>query len=751
MKTILLCWLVLLPVALYGQDFRVSGKISDEEQPLGFVSVRIPGTTYGTLSDEQGSFRLGPLPAGKYEIEFSLVGYQVRRVTVDLKENRRLDIRLQARQDQIGEVVVSGTMKEMSRKESPVTVDVFNFKYFQKNPSPSMFEALHMVNGVRPQLNCNICNTGDIHINGMEGPYTMILIDGMPVVSSLSTVYGLSGIPNSMVERIEVIKGPASTLYGSEAVAGLINVITKSPAQMPLFSADIYTTSYQEMNADAAVRYQASPRLSGMLSLNYFKFDKRWDKNRDGFTDLTLQDRISVFNKWNWKRERGKKASLAARYVYEDRWGGQTQWNPEFRGGDSIYAESIYTKRLELIGEYALPVREDIHMSFSYNRHRQNSYYGTTFFDADQQVLFVQSVWNKRLNARHELLTGASLRYTIYDDNTVGTQLSDTNGTRNAPQQILLPGIFVQHEWSISEHSKLLSGMRYDYHSQHGSVFTPRLNYKWNNRSKADIVRLGFGNGYRVVNVFTEDHAALTGARDVQINHDLKPERSYNVNLNYQKFIQYGKGFGSMDVSLFYTYFTNRIVPDYDTDPDKIIYDNLDGYAISRGVSLNTEWTFVFPLKINTGITLMDVFRRERDETGTLRYDAQEYAPAFSGTFALSYELRKWGLSFDYTGNVDGPMLLPVLPDDYRPRFSPWFSIQNVQVTKSLSKSWKIYGGAKNLFNFMPRDPIMRAFDPFDKQVTVDNPNQYTFDPGYMYAPLKSRYYFLGFRFQIAG
>lgn len=106
----------------------------------------------------------------------------------------------------IEDVVVTGTIKPMSRSKSPVAVEIYSQKFFQKNPTPSIFEAIAMVNGVKPQLNCSVCNTGDIHINGLEGPYTMILIDGMPIVSSLSTVYGLSGIPNSLVDRIEVVK-----------------------------------------------------------------------------------------------------------------------------------------------------------------------------------------------------------------------------------------------------------------------------------------------------------------------------------------------------------------------------------------------------------------------------------------------------------------------------------------------------------------------------------------------------------------
>ena len=148
----------------------------------------------------------------------------------------------------LNDVVVSGTLKEISKKESTVSVEVISPKLFQQNPTPNIFEAIGMVNGVRPQLNCNVCNTGDIHINGMEGPYTMVMIDGMPIVSALSTVYGLMGIPNSIIERVEIQRGPASTLYGSEAVGGLINIITKNANKAPRLSLDFNTTSYLENN-----------------------------------------------------------------------------------------------------------------------------------------------------------------------------------------------------------------------------------------------------------------------------------------------------------------------------------------------------------------------------------------------------------------------------------------------------------------------------------------------------------------------
>lgn len=648
--------------------------------------------------------------------------------------------------DTLGEIVVTGTMKEMSRKDSPIPVEIITSKFFQKNPTPSLFEAVGMVNGIQPQLNCNVCNTGDIHINGMEGPYTMILIDGMPIVSALSTVYGLSGIPNSIVDRIEVVKGPASSLYGSEAMGGIINVITKAPAKAPTVSADVFATSWQEYSVDGSVKFRLN-NVHSLLGINYYNYNDPIDNNKDGFTDVTLQHRISVFNKWSLIRHYNRIASLAARYVYEDRWGGEMNWNEGYKGSDSIYGEAINTKRWELIGMYQLPVRERIMTQFSYNKHDQDSYYGTVPYLASQQVVFSQIYWDKSLNNNHSLLLGSSFRYTYYDDNTPGTMSSD--GISNQPTKTPLPGIFAQEEWTINPKHKLLVGYRYDYDQNHGNIHSPRIAYKWS-PDAVNTIRASAGTGYRVVNLFTEDHAALTGAREVIITEKLDPERSYNTNLNYTFKTNIGNSLFGLDVTGFYSYFTNKINADLDTDPNKIIYDNLKGHAISRGVSLNMDLAFAVPLKMMAGITYMDVYQMEDDGTGKLRKSVQLHAPKWSGNFVVSYALPRY-ITIDLTGKVNGPMRLPILPNDYRAEYSPWYCIANVQLTKKLGKTIEVYGGVKNLLNFVPKDPIMRPFDPFDKQVNdpVNNPNGYTFDPSYNYASMQGIRGFAGIRYTL--
>ncbi|HCP94328.1 MAG TPA: TonB-dependent receptor [Bacteroidetes bacterium] len=723
----------------------LQGTVLSEGKPVSYANIGIEGTTNGAIADENGKYLIPNLQNGNYKIKCSAIGFYTVSKKVIVSGNTMLNINMQANENALKDVVVSGTMKEVSRQNSPVSVEIYTPKFFLKNPTANMFDALQMVNGVQPTLNCNVCNTGDIHINGMEGPYTMVMIDGMPIVSALSGVYGLSGIPNSMIERIEIVKGPASTLYGSEAVAGLINVITKKPERAPQLSVDVFGTSYNEYNLDAAVKFKVG-KANSLLSTNAFWFDTKWDKNNDNFTDITLQKRVSVFNKWSFERKFNREANIGIRYMTEDRWGGEMNWAKNWRGTDSVYGESIYTKRFELIGNYQLPVNEKIKLMYSLIDHRQNSYYGVTSFNATQTVGFGQLVWDKKLSHRHDLLFGAGLRYTYYDDNTTATQKGDSVNIQNNASYTALPGIFVQDEIDITASQKLLLGVRYDYYKQHGSIVSPRVNYKWS-PNPYNTIRLSAGNGFRVVSIFTEDHAALTGARNVEIKEALKPEQSWNVNLNYTKHINLKKGFILFDATAFFTYFSNRIIADYDSDPNKIIYDNLNGYAVSRGISLNTEYAFTFPLKINAGITAMQVFKVENDSLGKQQTSTQIHAPNWSGTFQVTYTINRYNLTIDLTGQVYGPMRLPILPNDFRPEYSPWFSLQNIQLTQKINPRLQVYGGVKNIFNFVPQNPIMRPFDPFDKQVTINNPNGYTFDPSYNYAPLQGIRVFMGIRY----
>lgn len=738
-------FLCLSPSLSGAQSLLLSGSISDSRsgERLPAAALQVPGTAIAGFSDNNGHFSLtlpDSLSSGLLTVSYT--GYE--KAMVAFTAGSLLDIQLSPLRN-LDEVVVTGTMKPVSRSDSPIPVEIFTPRYFKKNPTPSLFDAVGMINGVRPQLNCNVCNTGDIHINGMEGPYTLILIDGMPIVSALSTVYGLSGIPNSIVERLEVVKGPAASLYGSEAMGGIINVITKSALTAPRFSADVMATSWQEYNADFSFKAGVG-KAQTLLGINYYNYQQPKDHNHDGFTDVTLQNRVSVFNKWDFSRKEGRQASIAARYVYEDRWGGQMNWSKAWRGSDSIYGESVYTSRWEIIGRYQLPLPESIMTQFSVIGHDQDSYYGQTAFKANQKVAFAQAYWDKEIG-RHSLLAGAAFRYTFYNDNTPGTAAADG---ADRPARTPLPGLFLQDEWSLLPKHKLLLGYRFDYDRVHHGIHSPRIAYKWSPDNR-NTFRASFGTGFRVVNLFTEDHAALTGARQVEIEETLRPEQSYNSNLNYVLSIPAGNNFVTIDATAFYSYFTNKITGDYNTDPDKILYRNLSGHAVSQGLSLNLNMNFSLPLHVMMGATYMDVYQmNDADGNGRLERRDQLFASKWSGNFAITYTLP-YRCSIDFTGQVNGPMPLPLQQDDYRPANSPWYCLANIQVTKKLGTRLECYGGLKNIFNFVPKETLMRPFDPFDKYVNdpVNNPKGYTFDTEYNYAPIQGIRGFAGLRYTL--
>ncbi|MEO1449615.1 MAG: TonB-dependent receptor [Bacteroidota bacterium] len=743
-------WMSLMTAA--AQSAQISGVVSGTDGPLTGATVLIKGSEQGRYTDDTGAFSLEVTP-GPHKLVVRYAGHASYEQSINVSAGENLNLEIELTPLELDEVVISGTLKAISRDKSPVPVEVYRPSFFKKNPTTNVFEALQNVNGVRPQLNCNVCNTGDIHINGLEGPYTMVLLDGMPIVSGLSTVYGLSGIPTALIERVEIVKGPASSLYGSEAVGGLINIITKSPDNSPRFSADVMGSTWQEWNADLGLKLRVRKKADVLTGINLFRFNETIDNNGDNFTDLTLQQRVSIFQKWSFQRSQNRVFTLAGRYYYEDRWGGELNWAPKFRGGDEVYGESIRTSRVELMGSYQLPVREHMMFSFSWNQHDQNSVYGDVPYIALQRIGFGQLTWDKHLGT-HELLAGAAVRHTFYDDNTPATaEAQDTS--LNQPDRVFLPGLFVQDQWKPHENHTLLMGMRLDYDTRHGFIPTPRLAYRWALNPLRSL-RLNVGTGFRVVNLFTEDHAALTGARRVIIGEELAPERSYNANLSFTQKL-YGAQGGVLNLELngFYTYFTNQIVPDYDTNPNWILYDNLDGYSVASGISANIDWTHSTGISLALGATLMDNYVLEDDERTWPVLNER-----FNGTFALSVPIPRLPLKLDYTGNLYGPMRLPLLSElDPRDEISPWWSLQNIQLTySSPDKKWELYGGVKNLLNFTPpSNSIARPHDPFDRLVafgaddqvlpTADNPYALTFDPSYVYAPNQGIRGFLGVRY----
>ena len=267
-------------------------------------------------------------------------------------------------------------------------------------------------------------------------------------------------------------------------------------------------------------------------------------------------------------------------------------------------------------------------------------------------------------------------------------------------------------------------------------IFSPRLNARFKPTAFSTL-RATAGTGFRTVNVFTEEHAALTGARTVIIEGELAPERSVNFNGNYNQVLNLGESAATLDIDGFYSHFYNKIFPDYNSDPNLIIYRNLEGYSTILGMSWKYSQSFKFPLRAELGGTFMKVQVIEADGSKRL----QEFAPIYQSTFNLSYTHHPWRMTFDYSGKIVGPMKLPEYEAPFsRPTISPWFSEQNVQASKDFGTNLTLKLGVRNILNYRQESPLVNPKAPFSD----------SFDTAYAYGPLQGRRLIFGMIWKLA-
>lgn len=690
-----------------------------EGTPLAGATIEVLGTDSGTMSDEEGRFCLPPL-ADSVRVRVSYLGF-APVTTLLSKVTDSLRVELPPLSTDV--VVVTGSPNPIRLAESPMKVEIIEGKQLQKSGSSTLMEALFNTNGVTEGINCGVCATNDLHINGLDGTATLFMIDGMPIVGSLASVYGFNSMPVSLVERVEIIKGPASTLYGTEAIGGVINVITRDPRRTATLLASAWTNTHSEHNLDVVLNPKVGPKNYLMLAGNGYRSSMRLEHNGDNFTDLPLIDRVGLYGKWMAKRD--LPATISTRYYYEDRNAGVLQWSERQRGSDSLYGESIFTRRFELLGRYAISKMWTL--EGSYAGHHQDSYYGATHYVATQHVGYLNLMHHRKLG-KHSLTTGIAGRYQWYDDNTPATAEPDSRP---------IPGLYAEDLWKINSHWSLQGGLRLDYQKEHGIVPAPRLNIKWQ-PTPLSTFRLNSGTGFRLVNVFTEDHAALTGSRQLVFASDLKPEQSRSLNLNYDTFIKQGKGMINLTFDAFHTWYLNRLIPDYSQE-DLIIYNSINNLSITRGLAANLNWAPLPSLSLNLGTTWLDTYQQEPTDQGMITKPIL-FAPRYTVNWTLTWKHTKWGTQLDWQGKVFGQMQLPEYAEPFtRPTQSPTFSQQSLQLDQRLRKGLSIFVGCRNLLNWTQPSPLIAPDAPFGPD----------FDTTYAYGPIQSRRFFVGMKLEL--
>lgn len=639
-----------------------------------------------------------------------------------------------AYQLELVDIVIAKADKQ--KKATAFNTDILQAAVFRAAGASNLFEASAAITGLRSQITCNVCNTGEIRINGMDGPYTAILTDDVPCIGGLSAVYGLTGIPISIIESVEITKGPAPVLYGAEAMAGVLNLVTKHPGEAARLSIDYLASSYREHQLEISSGFRLKRQTQALLALTGNWYNQPVDKNKDGFTDISLLKRTTAFLKVFKSDTLSRVRSFQVRGHYESRWGGQMNWQPEYWASDSIYGEAIELQRAEATGRYDWFSKETLRSDFYFNFHNQAAAYGNTVFLAKQITAFTQTRWKQTITTRNTIRAGQSLRYLYYDDNTPATLASDT--TRSKADKTWLAGLFVNDEQVFGRKDQWLFslGSRMDWHSVFGFIPSPRAAIKLE-ASKRLTFRLNAGSGFRVVNVFTEDHAALSGARKVVFLEKIRPEKSTSMVLNIQhKLALAGPHQLIIDANLFYYFFSNKIIADYSRQSE-IVFSNLSGFAYSRGGSISCD----YPVTRGLSATAAYVYTDAAFKTGSAALQQQWYSPKHTARLSLSYFipvcLIKTNLNIDYTG----AQRLPILQNDFRPEYSPAYWLCDVQLKRKVGKQFDLTLTVKNILNFLPQSPLMRPFDPFNKTSAdaITNPNAYVFDTAYNYAPMQGR------------
>lgn len=755
MKKYLYILLLFTNLFGYSQVIYFKGQVTDGVEPLG--ETRIEDHITGRpiqMTRWNGAFMF-KLDLSKFKTTpvflFSKEGYSPQEVrpVISTEDTIVLNVVLSPKSETLGEVVVSASLTPIQKSNSVVPVRTLGSEIFRRLSTLQLMDALPMLPGVRLHYDCNVCEAPSLRINGLPGPYTLILIDGMPLMGSLASTYGLFGLPSGFILRTEFIRGPGSVLFGTEALGGTLNVITLNAERAPRLYAEQHVTSWGEVTTQAhlSARIGRWRWLSGVF---YHHFDQRIDRNNDFFLDKPLQKQFSVFQKWTFDDQ----LDIFLRYYYEDRLGGQADGTHAYRHSKDRYVESIFTNRAEWLMKYNPAQVKPLQLWWSSSWHSQNSIYGEDFFHAIQRIAQLQALWIDKSD-RIDYTLGSALRYQYYNDNTTATIVQTAEGEeRDAPDLIWMPAVFSDVRFAVGPISVGI-GARFDHHLAHGVIPTGRLALMYQNGNH--IFRALHGSAFRIVNLFAEEHAALSGAREVIISSGLQPERSYGQYLEWDFNVLKQNYYFKFNSGIFSNVFTNRILPDYDTDPQKIIFNNLDGRLTHRGLNVDIQWGLHSQWDLSVGGAFQDMRLLEEGKNELPPFVERMN---FQGLAGYSFGNNR----IDLSSVTYSPMRLPLAGDsDPRPEFSPWFSHIHLQYTYRSARNYTLSIGVKNLMDFVPWRGlpflISRSDDPFDERVqfdsdgnplaTPDNPFALTFDPTYAYTSLQGRRFFIHWTYRL--
>ena len=754
-------------------DAMLFGHVKSEGEHIPFASVVIKGTAIGTAADATGHFKLTNLPLGKQTILVSAVGYKPYSAEVELKPNSSVTILAELKPDNIGieQVIISADRNAKSRNKTPTIVNSINTKLFQRTQSVTLSDGLNFSPGLRMENNCQNCGFSQVRMNGLEGPYTQILINSRPVFSGLAGVYGLELIPANMIERVEVIRGGGSAMYGSNAIAGTINLITKDPIANAFSISTNYGSVGQANESDAVGDFNLNLNGSfvtedyrtGLSIFGFYRNRKAFDANNDGFSELASIENSTLGARFFQRVANRGKLTFDYFHINEFRRGGNKFELPLH---EADIAESVEHAIHSGAATFDLLLRDADKFSafFSAQQVNRNSYYGANHdlsaYGETKDFTFASGIQYLRQTdylffAPAEITSGLEINGSWLQDNKLGyydfKEDIHRGNTEVANQQLATKAAFLQSEWNRDKWV-LTTGVRYDNYQVidkngeskkvSGNVFSPRLSLLYNLNRHLQA-RVGFAKGFRAPQIFDEDlHIETSGSRQVLHRNDpnLKQEtsNSFSASLNYT--YEAGKWQYQFLAEGFYTSLNNPFANEYGT-PDEngvVIYTrtnaekgaNVQGINLEFNASPSNRW------QLQSGFTIQKSEFEEPQEFDETRFFR---SPDSYGYASLNFQPSP-RLSISATGNYTGPMLVPYFgprlenPEAGELRKSKSFFdaglkiSYSIQITDVVKMEWN--AGVKNIFNSYQND--------FDSGIDRD--------PAYIYGPTSPRTIYFGLR-----
>lgn len=566
--------LTLLPYQLYAYELNESdanmiGHVTDKhsQEHLAFITISLKGTTIGTTTDETGHYFLKNLPEGTFTVEVSSVGYKTVRKEVKFKKGKTIEMNFEIEEDLISleGVVVSANRNKTTRRMAPTLVNVVSMKTFENTNSSCLSQGLNFQPGVRVENNCQNCGYQQVRINGLDGPYTQILIDSRPIFSALSGVYGLEQIPANMIDRVEVMRGGGSALFGSSAIAGTINIITKEPirnsGQISHTLTGIGDGSVFENNTTMNASLVTDNQKMGIAVFGQNRERNGYDHDGDGFTELPKLKNQTVGMRSYIKTSTYSKLTMEYHHLQEFRRGGDMLDRPAHEANIAEQlTHSINTGGLKF--DYFSPNEKHRMSIYTSARHiNRDSYYGggqssesaLKAYGGTTDLTWIAGTqynyhWDKCLFMPADLTAGTEYNYDNLKDNQWGYN-------RYVAQKVRILSAFAQNEWKNEMWSFLIGG-RLDKHSMLSKpIFSPRANLRFNPTENINL-RASYSFGFRAPQAFDEDlHIENVGGTVsmIRLAEDLKEEKSQSTSISADMYHNWGDWQGNLLIEGFYT------------------------------------------------------------------------------------------------------------------------------------------------------------------------------------------------------